>query len=71
MRRASIAAILLLLTSACAEQTAETAFPNRAAVHHPEALFDVSRRSALIRSNDGGTGEPAAHARARSPRIWW
>jgi hypothetical protein len=55
--RLPILAVLLL--AACAtQQSAEGAFANRAAVSHPEALFDVAPRSDLLRSNDGRTGRP-------------
>lgn len=53
------APILMLLLAACATtQSAESAFPNRAAVPHPEALFDVAPRSAALNANDASTGQP-------------
>ena len=49
---------LVALAGCAAEPSATGAFANRAAVSHPQALFDVAPRSDLLRRNDGRTGQP-------------
>jgi hypothetical protein len=49
---------LVALAGCAAEPSATGGFVNRAAVSHPQALFDVAPRSAVLQRNDGRTGQP-------------
>lgn len=48
----------LALTACAAGPSADSQFTGRAAVNHPEALFDVASRGDQIRRNDARTGKP-------------
>jgi Alginate lyase len=69
MRPVILPLLGLLALAACAtEPSATGAFVNRAAVDHPEALFDVAARSDALRRNDGRTGRPRGERVCPQPR---
>jgi hypothetical protein len=48
---------LAVLAAGCAATSLQPTIFDRAAVHHPEALFDVASRSAQLRQVSAGTGQ--------------
>jgi hypothetical protein len=70
---APILAATLLLAACAGPAAAPGGFANRAAVPHPEALFDPAPRAAALRRNDGRTGAPVGERicpRARDVVDW-